>query len=270
MKVSLDLEQLHKDGKISREELDRLVGLAIDDAPEPETKRAYWIAVVMAIIAVVAGFVGMFPDFFNELRKALIALVGPRGAHLLAIAASGAGALATGSGFLAASCALLLMTFVGNTGTFYTHASYYVAVEEPAITAAVFSGMAWCAFRASEALEGKQARAALIFSRTCVFIVNLAFWVGSLWGDKALGKGSDVPFVVGWAMALLAVGVWAAQNERRWLVNTTAVFGSIHFYTQWFERLGASPGSLFGAGAFALAILLELRRYNAAAKKAAR
>jgi iron complex transport system permease protein len=31
------------------------------------------------------------------------------------------------------------------------------------------------------------------------------------------------------------------QVNRRWLVNLVALFAGIHFYTQWFERLGATP-----------------------------
>jgi hypothetical protein len=69
-------------------------------------------------------------------------------------------------------------------------------------------------------------------------------------------------FNIGWAIGLLAVGYWAAKDGRRFVVNTTTVFGSIHFYTQWFEKLGASPGSLLTAGLIALAILYGLREYN--------
>src|ERR1700730_12463078 len=50
-------------------------------------------------------------------------------------------------------------------------------------------------------------------------------------------------FIVGWAVALVAVAAWAVKAGRRWVVNLAAVFGTIHFYTQWFERLGATPGS---------------------------
>ena len=63
-------------------------------------------------------------------------------------------------------------------------------------------------------------------------------------------------------MALLATGVWAARNNRRWVVNTVAVFAAIHFYTQYFELLGPHPASILCAGLFALGIAFGLFRYN--------
>jgi len=45
-------------------------------------------------------------------------------------------------------------------------------------------------------------------------------------------------------------------------VNTVAVFGAIHFYAQWFERLGASPGSVLTAGLLALILAIGLRALN--------
>jgi len=40
------------------------------------------------------------------------------------------------------------------------------------------------------------------------------------------------------------VGIWGAYENRRWVVNSAVTFGAIHFYTQWFERLGAQPCQL--------------------------
>src|SRR5262249_47485748 len=107
----------------------------------------------------------------------------------------------------------------------------------------------------------------------CLFLVNLGFWIGSLWGDAIwqrreawdLHGGRDVPdwiFVAAWAIAIIATGVWGLRRNRRWVVNLMAVFGSIHFYTQYFERLGASPGTLFASGIVALVIAMLLARYN--------
>jgi hypothetical protein len=63
-------------------------------------------------------------------------------------------------------------------------------------------------------------------------------------------------------VALVAVGVWAARANRRWVVNLAAVFGAIHFYTQWFERLGAEPVAILVAGVTALGFALALWRMN--------
>ena len=114
---------------------------------------------------------------------------------------------------------------------------------------------------------------AITFSRTSLFLVNLGFWVGSLWGDSLwnqgdewnFGSGSVIPdwvFVIGWAVGLIATGVWAARSNRRWVVNLLAVFGAIHFYTQYFERLGASAGSILAAGLVAIGIAISIVRYN--------
>ena len=58
---------------------------------------------------------------------------------------------------------------------------------------------------------------------------------------------SEIAFIIGWAILIIAVGAWAARTNRRWVV-TTAVFGAIELYTQWFERLGAAPWAIIVAG----------------------
>jgi small-conductance mechanosensitive channel len=37
------------------------------------------------------------------------------------------------------------------------------------------------------------------------------------------------------------------------------VFAAIHFYTQWFARLGAHPGAILAAGAITIAIGFALK-----------
>ena len=46
------------------------------------------------------------------------------------------------------------------------------------------------------------------------------------------------------------------------MLNIIAVFGAIHFYTQWFERLGVQPGSVFVGGCVMLAFALGLWKFN--------
>ena len=122
-------------------------------------------------------------------------------------------------------------------------------------------------------------------------LVNFGFWVGSLWGDypgeswvhseiyrdlalfwrqlqqlegwrESAHFISDVMFAVLWALALIAVGAWGVKRNRRFVVNTAAVFGSILLYTQWFERLGATPVTVIFGGIVAVGIALGLRQYN--------
>jgi len=47
---------------------------------------------------------------------------------------------------------------------------------------------------------------------------------------------------------LSGAGIWAVQANRRWLVNLLSVFAGIHFCTQWFARLGATPLSVLLGG----------------------
>ena len=44
------------------------------------------------------------------------------------------------------------------------------------------------------------------------------------------------------------------------------VFGSIHFYTQWFQTLGAQPLSLFLGGVIAIGIAIFFKRLNKSSK----
>ncbi len=93
-----------------------------------------------------------------------------------------------------------------------------------------------------------------------VLLVNLGFWIGSLWGDIWLEQAYF--FSITWALAILGVGFWAWKANRVWLINVLGVFGSIHFYTQWFETLGAQPLSLFLGGLIAVGIAILFKRLN--------
>ena len=96
-------------------------------------------------------------------------------------------------------------------------------------------------------------------------MVNFAFWVGSLWGDR-IGEhwlapsawsdrnawreaATDIPeivFTLGWAAFLIAMIV---KVRRGGFVSVTSiVFLAIHGYTQYFELLGANAASLVVGG----------------------
>jgi iron complex transport system permease protein len=159
--------------------------------------------------------------------------------------------------------------------TGYSHAMYSMAIFEPTLTVVLFSALALIAYQASKRLPADYERLAITAARTSLLLVNFGFWIGSLWGDPLMllrsMNTSDAPlafmtktvipasvFGIVWAVVLLGAGIWAVQVNRRWLVNLVAVFAGIHFYTQWFERLGATPlsvllgGLVMLAGAFAL------------------
>ena len=135
------------------------------------------------------------------------------------------------------------------------------------MTVVAFGILALACYLVSLVLSSAFERLALQAARTSLILVNFGFWVGSLWGDQSEGLGirlNDGVFVVLWAAGLLAVGFWGARQNRRWVVNCAALFGAIHFYTQWFERLGANPLSVLVAGILALAIAIGIWRFNRA------
>lgn len=259
MKITLDVSKLVREGKLSQAESARLVTLA----KQSDSSHAFSILAVLAMIAVAAGFVGLNHELFLVFVTSLYDVVGARGLRILALIVSVSLAYYTKSGFLSGLSAFIILSMLGGS-TFYSHASYFVAIQEPAWTVIFFSALAIAGLQLSKRLEYPDDRLAIIFSRTCLIIINLGFWIGSLWGSPLGSEGlvAREIFAIVWALALLAVGYWGAKEGRRFVVNTAAVFGSIHFYTQWFELLGASPGSLMMGGIIALGIMYGLHTYN--------
>jgi hypothetical protein len=202
---------------------------------------------------------------------------------LLVTVAFALAAVAARSSLLTALAVLAASACLG-ARTGYSHAMYSLAIFEPTLTVVLFSALALATYQASKRLPADYERIALMASRTSIVLVNFGFWIGSLWGDPLLLlrglNGADlrrlfltpvVPdwlFSIVWALALIAAGAWAARVNRRWLVNVVAAFGAIHFYTQWFERLGATPVSVLLGGVVMLAVALALWNFNRGATAA--
>jgi hypothetical protein len=209
---------------------------------------------------------------------------GSLAAMLIVTVALTLAAIAARSSLLIALAVLAASGCLG-ARTGYMHAMYSLAIFEPALTVVLFSALALVAYNASARLPADYERVALMAARTSVVLVNFGFWIGSLWGDPLMllrGMGGKDPsllynsivipawvFSIGWAAALIGAGVWAARANRRWLVNTAAAFGAIHFYTQWFEKLGATPASVLLGGVVMLGIALALWMFNRPATAAA-
>ena len=175
------------------------------------------------------------------------------------------------STLLAVLATLMLSASIG-ARTGYFHASYFLVIQEPIITVILFGVLSIGLLQLSKMLSADYERIAIASSRTGVFLVNFGFWVGSLWGDRTTSGEiviSDTALAVLWAIALIGVAIWAWQGNRRWVLNTAAVFGGIHFYTQWFENLGASPGTVLVAGLLALGLAVALKSINAKMKATA-
>ena len=219
------------------------------------------------------------PKWYGHMVLFLVA-----SAWLLAV-----GALAQ-NGLLVVLSAFALAGALGSS-TGYWHASYGLLMRESTVTIIVFGLLGALASHLSmRALKEPYARLARLFAVMALLWVNFGFWVGSLWGDypleawmapdvmsppyskeawdalrawkaKAFFISRDVYSIV-WALALVAVGAWGAMHSRRGAVNMAATFGGIHFYTQWFERLRATPDIVIAAGVIAVAIAFALWRYN--------
>ena len=205
---------------------------------------------------------------------------GALAAMLIVTAALAGASIVARSGLLVAASVLALGACLG-ARTGYWHATYMLAIYEPLVTIVLFSLLALATYYLSKSLPADYERLALIAARTSVFMVNFGFWIGSLWGDYLLlihsllrGYPSmrtnyissltipPLAFVIGWAVVLLAAGIWAVRENRRWVVNVAAVFAAIHFYTQWFERLGLEPISVLVGGLLMLAFALGLWMFN--------
>ncbi|MBI2792953.1 MAG: hypothetical protein HYX61_13485 [Gammaproteobacteria bacterium] len=306
MKVTLDLEQLLADEKITQQEYNKLKVLATQSTGS----LAFSILIGFGVIAVSGAALALVPAPITAIIIGAAVLIGGisllRLGHeqwkLLAQICILVGALMLAGGIVVADdgnarsfiaiaaiysiaavfahSSLLTVLAVLSIGpilgasTGYGHATYMLSVQEPLLSIIVFSFMGvvfyWLSTKLPLAkdLHLIYSHLAIIASRTCLFMVNLGFWIGSLWGDK-LNKltatpviVSDVAFSVVWAIALIATGIWAWQNNRRWVVNVVAIFGGIHFYTQWFEHLSASAGSVLMAGVLALVFALMIKHLN--------
>jgi iron complex transport system permease protein len=237
-----------------------LVGLAVTFRGSEQCSLLGTATTIIGALLLSGGVIGLFEGAFAGTRFT--------GALLFGLA------VLVRSSFLMALVPSPVAPALGSTG--YIHATFMLIVSEPAITIIVFSLLAAAAYFLSQQLDPAYEKLALVFARVSLLLVNFGFWVGSLWGDYP-GEGwraaslhiPDYVFVIGWAILLVAVGIWGAYENRRWVVNTAATFGAIHFYTQWFERLGAQPWAIIVAGLTVVAVAVALWRYNAGRSGAA-
>jgi hypothetical protein len=305
MKVTLDIDKLLREGRITSAEYARFKGFAAADTGS----LALNVLLGFGVVATAGGTLALLQSApASIVLGALLAFAGvslnnhsPKTWGVLSsilllvgalLSSGGILVLTNGqvSGFLVITVLLLLAGISARSGllvgaatlalsptigaaTAYGHATYFLIIQQPALTVVLFTMLSWGAYRLSLKLEPDLQRLAIMSARTSLFLVNFGFWVGSLWGDSlgrrsaswSMGSSAAVPdwaFGIAWAVALIAVGIWAAQENRRWVVNLVSVFGAIHLYTQYFERLGASPGSIVVAGLGAIGIAMALVRYN--------
>jgi iron complex transport system permease protein len=306
MKVVLDLDQLLADGQITTDEYERMQGFARREtgalaqnllvgfgviataggalAVLPSVRTVLVLGAMLALAGVLLcawrgskwGALGSMLLLVGALTFSggVIALTEGSGAGLgLVVLVLMVAALLARSALLAILATLALLAMFGAASTQETNT---LGVRGSTWVIVIFSVLALACYHLSKRLRHADERVVLAVARTSLLLVNGAFFVGTVWGDTLFpgrpeGLAVVIPagvFAIGWAVGLLATGVWAARANRRWVVNLTAVFGTMLFYAQYFARLEATPGSLMGAGLVAMVIALALGWYNKSGKPA--
>ena len=299
--VRIDLDQLQAEGLIGADMARLIEARAV---PDGRFSLFINLALIMGAMAVAGGAIALVPNAATGLVLALGAIAAAEAIRRLAPGASlkvlsaglalmgvlglagwigwqygevddatlpallitmvlGAGAFWFRSAFLMV-LSVLALGAVFRTGTAYWHACYGLYVEEPTLTIGVFGALAAGLYALRERIGEAWKKLAGIAARTAFFLVNFAFWVGSLWGDD-LGQRyrysegqtweewraatTHIPeavFSVGWPVLLIAVML--RNRQGGFLSVTSTVFLAIHAYTQYFETFGARPWTLVVGG----------------------
>jgi hypothetical protein len=178
-----------------------------------------------------------------------------------------------------------------DTGTGYFHAAYVFYSPEATLTILQMAALIGACVWASTKLSDRTGRHLGILAIMGAVVGNLAFLVGSLWGDTVGGtlfqgpvrepemtweayralrdqfdaqflKISEHVFTIAWALLLAIAGFWAAHANRRGLFNATMTFAGIHAYTQMFETFGDEPLAWALGGLAAIPLAWGLWRWN--------
>ncbi len=193
--------------------------------------------------------------------------------------------------------AVIPLTFVLSARVFYEHSYYAVVFPEPTLTIVVLGALAVALVVLARRVRERSGRHATTLGLMCFLAVNMGFWIGSLWGDvigltlwgphwetvtaglpdeqtydawrtavDAFETGAIVVpaevFALLWALVLAGTVVWAARSGQRLMFNMAVTFAGIHFYTQYFERLEVTPGSIAIAGLIAIAVAWALWNFH--------
>ena len=296
MKITLDIDKLLEEKKIDRAEYDKLLRYSAGDTGS----LAFNILLGFGVIAVSVGALAMVPSPATAIVLGIIILVIGFGFLLsplskqwgiLANICIIVGALIFGGGIVVINdgsiLSFIIITLVfAAAGVFakngllivlsifasasaigartgYLHATYFLGIQEPALTVLIYTILAIGLYQLSKRLPSKFEKLAIMGSRACVFLINFGFWIGSLWGSE-LGSiyMEEMHFVGLSTLALIITAIWAWIQNKRWLLNTVTVFGAIHFYTQWFENLGFYPNNILFAGIIMLVFVAGIKIIN--------
>ncbi len=208
-----------------------------------------------------------------------------------------AAVLVAGAGYLVdvrfvTALAIVPFAQMLDTGTAYFHAAYFFYSPEPTLTilqmGVLVGAGAWAMSRWSDRIG----RHAGILAIMAAVVGNLAFLVGSLWGDTVGAEMlsgrpqwtdsmdwetyyqaieaweatflhiSEHVFTVLWAILLAAGAFWAGHSGKRGLFNAAMTFGAIHGYTQLFETMSDEPLAWALGGLAAIPLAWGMWRLN--------
>lgn len=288
MKVTLDLDALVKAGQITSAEAERLKGFAAADTGALGANILY----ALGATAVAGGVAALLPTLETLVALGVVMFgaglfVRLQGMARMQIFAQimlviGALALCGGLGGLygdslwvrvGMTIGLAVASVLARSGLLAALAvvAFALAITfNPdmwppnhflALVIGALSALVLALYLLSLRVSPDHERLAIVAMRVAIVMVNVAFFAGSVFGDDQLGLNGLV-FSIVWALALLAFGGWAVFANRRWVVNSVAVFGAVHFFTQWFMVLGAQPISIVGGGLLLIAFGLALARFN--------
>ncbi|GHH00042.1 hypothetical protein [Pseudodonghicola xiamenensis] len=167
-----------------------------------------------------------------------------------------------------------------------------MAIHESALTIVQMASLVGLCLWAMRHCGGRVGRHAGGLGSLAFVWMNVAFWVGSVWGDvvgatlwgpqwpdfaaQSYSLAPDSPrqsfrdaqavfeagalhlsaglFAAVWALVLSAAGLWSAMGARRMVFNTVLTFATLHLYSQYFMRIDTTPGTVVIAGLIAIAI----------------
>lgn len=217
MKITIDIDQLLSQGRITSAEYARLKILATENASHLFLN----LLISFGVVAAVLGLLLLVPNADMTLGLGLVVAIsgmvlgqieegGGRLALLYTIMISIGTLLASGGiialteasvlghmlvtllcsvgGVVSKRKALLVMGTLSLSATIgamamYGHASYGLVIRQPLLTVLVFSTLGLSMLYCSFSLSWDYERLALTVARTSFVLVNFGFWVGSLWGD---------------------------------------------------------------------------------------
>jgi len=315
VKVTLDLDVLLDEGKITQKDHDKFSGFSA----KTTSSLGFSVLIAFGVVAIIAGLLILVPSEEVAIGVGFLILVSGIGTlrsesdqwRLLANIFVVLGALLFGGGILMlskhfepsiltilfviityalagvlarSSFLMVLSVFLSSSligaMTGYGFATYVLRIENPITTIMLYTALGIGLYQVSKNVDIKYESVALAGAKSSVFLVNFGFWIGSLWGSteyickegqsfgcERVTHVSPEIFSILWALAIIAAGVWAVKNNRRWTLNVVSTFGGIHFYTQWFENFGAEPDTLIFLGILTLGCVFTLKAVNAKIQK---